>query len=506
MVRKAKTYCIIILLLTQVVKYSNVQSQNKSLNYYLENGQTPLIKAILDQDLELVSQLLEQAANPNFSEKENLKGTPLMYASSVNNSKFLKALILYGADVNAVDVNNDPAINWATYYGYIKNMGLLIKNGADLSITSKHGTSVAVALRLWHADSVMDVFRHSPFAEKRSSKERKIIAAVLAKDIITVKKLFQLGVSANTTDVLKTPLLQLASQTGDLPMVTLLVENGALLDGFNMVGQSALAYAARFGHQAIVDYLLQKGANPNACGNLYKLTPLIGAAVGGYSTIGQDLINAGADINHIDIVNQSGALHFAMFYGNIDFITFILNKGADYKSKVLDDKYTGYSLAKSYGYESTLALMDKLELASNRMLGSWKVTKIDYVYKDTTYTLEEPYPGRLLVTPWRYSIIYNPWSDARIPFKVLSKPTDAEMLHAFKTLVFNTGTYQIENGFFITTADIAKVPGFEGGVQKYKFSITGNELTYTMVDETYPDGSKPSWFGKLEVKFTLLKE
>ena len=81
-----------------------------------------------------------------------------------------------------------------------------------------------------------------------------------------------------------------------------------------------------------------------------------------------------------------------------------------------------------------------------------------------------------------------------------------ETIAGFRSIVFNSGSYQIANGDFITTADIAKVPGFEGGIQHYRFSVSDGQLSLQLYDETYPDGGKPEWLGRVEIKMTFLKE
>jgi hypothetical protein len=53
---------------------------------------------------------------------------------------------------------------------------------------------------------------------------------------------------------------------------------------------------------------------------------------------------------------------------------------------------------------------------------------------------------------------------------------------------------------------MAKVPGFEGGKQYYTYKIDQNKLDIMMFDETYPDGKKPSWYGKMKVRFKMIKE
>ena len=48
-----------------------------------------------------------------------------------------------------------------------------------------------------------------------------------------------------------------------------------------------------------------------------------------------------------------------------------------------------------------------------------------------------------------------------------------------------------------------KVPGFEAGTQVYNINHKENTTELTMYDETYPNGKKPAWFGKLKIKFIL---
>lgn len=90
----------------------------------------------------------------------------------------------------------------------------------------------------------------------------------------------------------------------------------------------------------------------------------------------------------------------------------------------------------------------------------------------------------------------------RTPFKVLSRPTDDELKAGFQSVVFNGGTYRLDKDL-VTTAQIAKVPGFEGGDQYYRYSVRGDTLELTMYDETYPDGTKPEWAGIWETRLVF---
>lgn len=156
---------------------------------------------------------------------------------------------------------------------------------------------------------------------------------------------------------------------------------------------------------------------------------------------------------------------------------------------------------------AALVLMHGCSTLENRphnpLLGAWTVKEIHWRAKDKTYDIDQANAGLLLVTPTRYAIMWSPKASPREPFAKLSAPTDAEIKAGFQSIVFNGGTYRYEQDVFITTAEVAKVPGFEGGQQFYRYELDGDQLTLTMFDETYPDGEKPEWFGRYVTEFVL---
>lgn len=140
------------------------------------------------------------------------------------------------------------------------------------------------------------------------------------------------------------------------------------------------------------------------------------------------------------------------------------------------------------------------------IMGSWKVKEIHYQYSDTTYIMKDEDHGRFMFSEKNYALMYSPRMQTRAPFKNISQPEKEELVKAFQSIVFNTGSYSIGKGVITTIADIAKVPGFEGGQQFYKIELESDTLNLVMFDETYPNGDKPEWFGKLKIKFVLKKE
>ncbi|WP_421801314.1 ankyrin repeat domain-containing protein [Flagellimonas sp.] len=477
----------------------------KNCNVHGKDGQTLLLRAVKTKKEEFVSQLLQMGANPNLPELQGLKGTPLMYASSMGSTSMMDVLLDHGANVDQIDVNGDPAINWATFSGNIGAIKLLLDQGADPTISSKHGDAADVAVRMWHQDSVYSVFYGHRKIGPWEDSSKKIWSVMNNKEYQKADKILRKHPHiANSMDPLGIPLLQLAAQKGDVEMVNLFLKYGANPNLKNRAGQTPLAFAARFGYMEVVKLLVDHGADVNLTGQGYRLTPLMGAAVNGSVAIGRYLIEHGADVNTIDIVNECEPMHWAMFYGNLDFIEAMIEAGGDTYKMVLDKKYDAKLLAQAYGYQDVVEKIKQMRRA--QLLGSWHVDQIHYQYRDTTYIQKGVDYGRFMFTKNHYSGMYNPNLSPRKPFKDLSKPTEEEIKSGFQSIKFNSGTYSINNGILEFKADMAKVPGFEGGEQFFRITSSKGGLELTMFDENYPDGSKPEWYKKLEIKLILSKE
>ena len=490
--------------------FLNITNAQNSVNTFDEKGRTPLINAILQKDVLAVKTLIDKGSNVNLKEQNGLQGTPLMYATSTGNVQLCKLLIEKNTKINAIDINKDHALNWATYYGHVSIMSLLLENGADLYLQSKHGTAIDVAYRLWHNDSVANVFRKYIPNKPYSKKQLKMLNAVRNNDIKQTQELIDKGVSPDLKDILGIPILQLAAQENYNELIRLLLHKGANVNALNRVGQTPLAWAARFGSIESVKLLLKAGANPNTTDIKYQLTPLIAAAYGNHIKIGELLIQNGAKINHKEVINNASALIWALTKNNTDFVKMLVRHGANYHEKVLEgNKYSAYDLATAYNNNQLVKFFNNLDqLKKQKQLeGSWKVHAIKYHYPDTTYVVNQIKYGRFIFNKKNYAVMYNPMMNERTPFKNLSKPADLEIKKAFQSIVFNSGSYAIEDNTIHAIPDIAKVPGFENGHQYYRIEIIGSEnISLTMFDETYPDGNKPEWYGKIKIQFLLEKE
>ncbi|WP_411275653.1 ankyrin repeat domain-containing protein [Daejeonella sp.] len=117
-----------------------------------------------------------------------------------------------------------------------------------------------------------------------------------------------------------------------------LKENPDGIHDFSDDGFTPLGLAAYFGQEDVVRLLLLKGADPNISSrNGYNVYPIHSAVAADYDMIAKMLLEAGADVN---VVQMSGAtpLHSAAQNGNIELLIVLLEAGANVNALTEDGK------------------------------------------------------------------------------------------------------------------------------------------------------------------------
>ena len=135
--------------------------------------------------------------------------------------------------------------------------------------------------------------------------------------------------------------------------------------------------------------------------------------------------------------------------------------------------------------------------------GAWLMQSVHYVSEDETHTIDPAQTGIFQFNDGRYTIMWTNTREPRKPFVDLANPSAEETSAAFKSIVFNAGRYEIDGDLVIATAELARVPGFEGGRQFYRYKVEDGILELRMFDETYPDDTKPEWSGLWETVFVM---
>lgn len=150
-----------------------------------------------------------------------------------------------------------------------------------------------------------------------------------------------------------------ACAVGQFRRVEALVEaDPSLVNTYAPDGFFPLALAAFFGHEAIANYLLAKGADVHmAARNAQKVTALHAALAGPNPGIARTLVAHGADVN---ARQESGftPLHEAAQNGDGAMVQFLLDQGADARAR-LDDGRTALDVALTHDRAEVVTLLHR---------------------------------------------------------------------------------------------------------------------------------------------------
>jgi len=185
-----------------------------------ELGATPLWTASLNGSAAMVRRLLEAGANPNAALL--LGETPLMVAARTGNPVVVEQLLAKSADVNARAARGQTALMWAVAQKHPDVVKVLLAHGADVHARSE----------VW--SQMMAVPPHGRLEYNRTIPHGGDTA------------------------------LMFAARVGDVTSAKLLVAAGASVNDADAWGVSATALAAHSGYGELVEFLLEKGADPNA--------------------------------------------------------------------------------------------------------------------------------------------------------------------------------------------------------------------------------------------------
>jgi ankyrin repeat protein len=150
-----------------------------------------------------------------------------------------------------------------------------------------------------------------------------------------------------------------AACVGDNETVNqLLNDKPELLNSFSSDGFTALGLAAFFGHLPLVKLLLDNGANPNiASNNQFKVAPIHSACAFSHIDIAEVLIKYGSDVNAKQMQGVT-PLHSAAHNGQTKLSKLLIDNGADVNSK-MDNGQTPLFMANEKNFQETAKLITK---------------------------------------------------------------------------------------------------------------------------------------------------
>jgi serine/threonine-protein phosphatase 6 regulatory ankyrin repeat subunit B len=356
---------------------------------------TALSSAILNQNYEIASLLVE-----NGAVEIGINDANLIVEAKNGNIGAVKRHLEMGANINTKDHGGKTALIWAADEGHNDIVSHLIKQDANIASKSNTGrTALLEACYKGHNNVVKillgsldpednegvhevvdarDNKGNTPLKEawmrgydrivrilkkygaQEGEREAKLLEAAATCKASVLEQSIRKNVSIETTNHRGMTPLMLASQSGCVDGVKILLNAGARINQQSNSGETSLILAANNGHKRIIDVLLEENAILDRTTRQGR-TALIKAASSGHTDIVQALIKAGADVNRKDNYGKT-ALIIAAENQHLKVIKVLLKAGADINF-VVPDGETVLMLAACSGDRNLVRIL--LELGAD---------------------------------------------------------------------------------------------------------------------------------------------
>lgn len=321
-------------------------------------GITELMMAALEADIPRAKLLLD--AGTDINETDDSRSTALMWAVHSGNIDIVNFFIAEGANVRAKAYRNGTALMTAMTGNHAASAVALINAGADpngrgnsarnyFEDAAESGmTDVVDALIRKGTD--LDSYGHSALylAVSRGHKD-------------TAMRLLDAGVDANaTTTRSENTLLYMASASGNLDLVELLISKGADAS-VSSANKSPLYPAASQGHTAVAELLIENGAVPTA-----KI--VLSATQRGNGETAVALMNQ-LDLEKTEVAEIERLLNAADDLGNDEFTRLLLNSAA--ARSVIDEAEQSATAIKQAAAREHSRLLFAQQVDDHCVVGVW---------------------------------------------------------------------------------------------------------------------------------------
>ncbi|RXN12088.1 tankyrase-2 isoform X2 [Labeo rohita] len=232
--------------------------------------------------------LLRKGVNVNEKNKDFL--TPLHLAAEKSHNDIIEVLVKHEAKVNAVDNLGQTALHHAAHCGHLQTCRILLSAGCDPLITSLQGFSPSQLA----SESIQEILQEGAFTGN-SDTDRQLLEASKSGDLEVVKKLCTLqNVNCRDLEGRQSTPLHFAAGYNRVAVVEYLLQHGADVHAKDKGGLVPLHNACSYGHYEVAELLVLHGAVVNVA-DLWKFTPLHEAAAKGKYEICKLLLQHGAD-------------------------------------------------------------------------------------------------------------------------------------------------------------------------------------------------------------------
>lgn len=305
-----------------------LSKQKKDLNFKDENGNTPLVLAVLSKNLQFVSDLLLAQANPNLNGENGINA--LCTAIEQDSKQCISLLLMHGANPNVtVGTESDTVLKLATIRGDVKLVQQLLSFNA--AVDSQEGvmghSALYVAAQHGHVNVVRTLLANGASVNiiSKGNFLSPLHTACVAGHVECVKCLLEKNAQVDLQTFQKCSALHLSVGRDRFQQTcSILLDYKADINAVDEDGNSPLHLACLIGCPKDAEILLSK--NPPAKIDLRSKIgslPIHNAAFSGNSDLISLLIAKKADISAVDGKNRT-PLHITCIHGHFES-TLLLN-------------------------------------------------------------------------------------------------------------------------------------------------------------------------------------
>ncbi|KAJ5776455.1 uncharacterized protein N7511_001466 [Penicillium nucicola] len=260
----------------------------------------PLKEAAASGNLPTARLILEYGQDPNYRDRDGWSA--IHWAAEEGHLEIVRLLLNAGADPNVVSSYGTSPLHCAANGGHVSIVSLLLQRADPLKSTCHGWTALHHAAFMGHSHVVQCLLEDERIRSTASQQDNHgwsvLHLAIHSRDLATVRILLNRSViaepqtmfddsglsaeewldreptshSQNATGSLAfsksrccraVTSLRQAVTIGNVPMIKLLFKLGHDINGMNSGRRTALYYAAKKGMLAVMDLLLDLGADPN---------------------------------------------------------------------------------------------------------------------------------------------------------------------------------------------------------------------------------------------------
>lgn len=244
--------------------YGQNQIQYNDTSYFIPfDKDFNLIMSASKGHLDNVRSLILQGADINAVTIDNI--SPLMYATENGDFLMVGFLLKSGANPNLRPFNGVTALISASRLNYLEIAELLINNGADINATDQEGvTSLHYAAAYNYVDMVKMLLYYKADPQKPDKKGNiPIVTAAWNNAQESILFLVENGVSINSQDKFSFTPLMVSVQRGNSELAEKILTYAPEINAANEGGMTALAFAVLGKDYNLSKKLIDKGADVN---------------------------------------------------------------------------------------------------------------------------------------------------------------------------------------------------------------------------------------------------